>query len=143
MSISTGVTPATSEESSGRSVAALAIGLTLLMFGIMFTFIGLIFAGLCLIDGGIVCQGTALGSIGSTMLGFGVPATVIGVLLFRQGRRAERAALKTRLSHQVSANSSSAVGSVVPTIVRSDCPHCGGPIQPGAAACEWCGEALR
>lgn len=143
MSITVTASPPGASEPSTHAVAALAIGLTLLMFGLMFTFIGLIFAGLCLVEGGIVCQGTMIGSIGNTMLGFGVPALFIGILLFKRGRQAEREANHVRLSRQVATATSNTQGLLVPSIVRTECQRCGGPIQPGEAACEWCGAAIQ
>jgi len=142
MSISTGAAPWPSDGPSGRATAALAIGLTLLMFGIMFTFIGGILGGLCLIEGGILCEDTAIGSIGLTMLGFGLPSFVIGILLFSRGRWATNEATKAMLARRLAANPSHALGAVVPSIVRSECPHCGAPIRPGTPTCEWCGALI-
>jgi hypothetical protein len=133
------------------SQAALTGGLLAFVFGLMGTMLGGMFLGMCLIGGGILCDGTLIGVWGYWASLLGLPLLIVGVLLFiparRRMRREQQEAVARIQDEQLAravtaldpgAPLSSATGPRGP--IASKCPECGGPVEPGSGKCPWCGQ---
>ncbi len=133
-------------------VAMRAMGLFLVMMGGMGMMIGGVLSGLCLIAGGILCSGTMIGTFGTWGLLLGGAGFGLGLVIFIPANRAHRAAQKVRLEQMPARASQSqarfAEGDLVlrragaepAGPIASKCPECGGPVEPGARECEYCGQ---
>ena len=127
-------------------------GVTLLVFGVMFVFIGLILLGLCLPMGGLLCQDTGIGTIGTALFAIGAIPFILGVVLMRVGRKSDAAKLAAQpaasLVDQVAADErraalqmrESSPAAAEPVALK--CPDCGAPITAGAKVCEFCGQTF-
>ncbi|HEX9709771.1 MAG TPA: hypothetical protein VGB42_07410 [Candidatus Thermoplasmatota archaeon] len=129
-------------------MAGSVVGLLALLFGLVFTAIAALLGGLCLVGGGILCQGTSIGAIATMLLVPGLVLVAAGLLLLaiaRRFRRGEPGAATPSAQAQLAvarATAAAAVRGEPSPRVASECPKCGGPVRPADPACEWCGTPL-
>ena len=131
----------------------LVIGLLTLIFGLMGTLVGGLLLSMCLVGGGILCDGTLIGDMGFGAMKLGLPLLIAGLGLWVPTRRAlkrmqkaqtarasaQRAPLLSRAMRiELALPQSSPEAPAGP--VSSKCPECGGPVEPNAPKCEWCGQ---
>jgi hypothetical protein len=140
-------------EAYGRRRARGGGAIALVIFGLMFVFIGLMLRSMCWIGNGTLCEATLIGSLGITFLWIGAIPLSLGIALaviwFRGGPLIAAAPAET---HGVFGNRSlegvrfdlqaPPPSDATPQLVASKCPDCGAPAPRGASACTYCGQTF-
>ncbi len=113
----------------------------LVVFGLMLALVGALLGGLCLIGGGIICEGTMIPTLAAWFLWPGLSMIVLGFVLSAVLPKPKRVTpqqilMATRLPP--------GAAGPAPTEVRraSECPKCGGPVKANEMVCGWCDTPL-
>lgn len=132
-----------------------AAGVILLIVGVMFLFVAILLGSLCFIGGGIICEGTMIGTIAFVFFMMGAVPLLFAIMLLAIGRRMAASAAAAGFDDATDAVASSVTAAKVSLEVAEplepaapsqpvslNCPECGAPVKRGAPVCTYCGQTF-